>query len=125
MFESNSFEGPDTLQVDIEVTSDATGADVVSGAPDVFRLGRPRPNPSSGAVELELALPAAGEATVDVFDVHGRRVATILSGARPEGVHSVRWDARDANGRRVGSGVYFVRALAGSERAMQRVIIRE
>jgi hypothetical protein len=124
VFESNSFQGPDTLQVDFEVTGGATGAEVL-GAPDRFRLGRPRPNPSAGAVELVLALPAAADAAVDVFDVRGRRVASILSGALPAGYHSVRWDARDGTGRRVGSGVYFVRALAGSERSMQRLVIRD
>jgi len=124
IFESNSFQGPDSLKLTIDV-SGPTAVDLGTEAPDRFRLSPPRPNPSRGAVDLVLALPAAAEADVGVYDVRGRRVATLLSGPRSAGRYAVRWDAADTTGRRVGSGVYFVRALAGAERATRKIVIRD
>lgn len=50
-----------------------------------------------------------------VFDVAGRRVRSLLSGAVPAGLQTVAWDGRDARGRAVAAGTYFLRLRAGAE----------
>lgn len=68
---------------------------------------------SPGArVALELALPAAANARVDVYDVGGRRVATLHDGALPAGRH--RFAAAPA-----GAGVFYARAIVASERGRE------
>ena len=76
-----------------------------------------------GEVDFVLALPAVADAQVDGYDVRGRHVRSLLAGVRPAGVHPTHWDARDSGGRRVAAGVYFVRAHAGSEREIHKVVI--
>jgi hypothetical protein len=124
IFESNSFQGPDTLRVTVNVTL-PVGADPGTVAPDRFGLSLPRPNPSRGALEVVLAMPAAGPASVELFDVAGRRVTSLLSGTQPAGYHAVRWDARDGRGRRVGAGVYFVRAHSRGEISLRKLVLLE
>jgi len=56
-----------------------------------------------------------------VYDVMGRRVRTITDGELPAGGTEVRWDGRDANGTKVGSGVYFASLTAAGTRKSVRV----
>lgn len=81
------------------------------------------PQPARGPVELALRLPRAGYAEVSVHDVSGRRVATLLSGAQPAGTRTLRWERRDASGKRVRAGVYFVRATSDGGSASRRVVL--
>lgn len=88
----------------------ATGVDGpitprVSGVESVF------PNPFNPQTTVRLAMARAGAATVQVFDVRGRRVRTLLDGAVEAGRHDLVWDGTDDAGRAVSSGVYFVRAV--------------
>jgi flagellar hook assembly protein FlgD len=46
---------------------------------------------------------------VDIFDVEGRSVATLVDGQMPAGRHSVVWDGRDHTGANAAGGVYFCR----------------
>jgi photosystem II stability/assembly factor-like uncharacterized protein len=85
-------------------------------------LGAPAPNPSRGTVAFALELPNATAIDVAVYDPQGRRVATLRRGALGAGRHALAWDGRDAAGRRVGPGVYFVRASAGGASATRRVV---
>jgi len=55
-------------------------------------------------------------------DVGGRRVRTLARGALAAGAHRLEWDGRDAAGRPVAAGVYFVRAEAGDARATRRFV---
>jgi hypothetical protein len=64
-------------------------------------------NPSTGPVEIRYG---STELRVDVFDVTGRRIAT-LSGA----AGTASWDGRDTSGRTVARGIYFARVLAAQE----------
>lgn len=70
---------------------------------------------------LELNLPAAGALTVQVYNARGQMVRSLASGTREQGRHLLAWDGRDATGRPVSSGVYFVRAAAGRETVVERV----
>lgn len=79
------------------------------------------PSPAATAVDLAYSLPAAGPARLDVYDVAGRRVATLGGGTRAAGEHRVRWDCRDGAGRRVANGTYFVRLSAGGAAAVAKL----
>lgn len=90
------------------------------GEPEVtaFALALRSPQPARGAVEVEYALPLATRLTLDVFDLAGRRVATLASGPHAAGIHRARWEpASDA-----GAGVYFVRLRAPEWESAQRVV---
>ena len=58
-----------------------------------------------------------------MFDVTGRRVATLANGTLPAAEYSRAWNGRDAAGNAVGAGVYFYRLTAGSETRIVRSIV--
>jgi len=75
-------------------------------------LSAPAPNPSHGAVSLELDPGGATDAEVVIYDDAGRRVRTLFSGAPGAPRITLTWNGLDDRGRRAGAGVYFARALA-------------
>ena len=80
--------------------------------PGAIAFARPSPNPARSALTLRFTLPREAAVKLVVFDVNGRRVRELASGAQPAGEHAIAWDLRDQNGRAVGTGLYFVRLEA-------------
>ncbi|MEM1126033.1 MAG: T9SS type A sorting domain-containing protein [Bacteroidota bacterium] len=64
------------------------------------------PNPFSSSATVAFTLPEAGQTTIDVFDVTGRRVRRLVAQRLEAGPHEVRWETRG-----LASGVYFVRLV--------------
>ncbi|MBN1827482.1 MAG: T9SS type A sorting domain-containing protein [Candidatus Eisenbacteria bacterium] len=95
-------------------------------APATFRLGRNVPNPFNPITTIHYDVPAGGgAATIEVFDVSGRLVRTLVDGQSAAGSHQVVWDGRNARGRSVPSGVYFYRLTApGVEMTRKMVLLR-
>jgi hypothetical protein len=97
-----------------------TGATAVAAGPSGetgLALGSPRPNPfRAGGTRIEFRVPAAGPVTLEVFDVTGRKVATLLRAERlGAGIHRAEWDGGSDDGRAATPGVYFARLAAGAE----------
>jgi hypothetical protein len=67
------------------------------------------PNPASGAAWLRYGVPREGRVRLEIYDIGGRRVATLVDGVRPAGMHEVAF--RPA--RRGAAQVYFYRYEAG------------
>lgn len=84
------------------------GPAAVPAVPLATGLGRNHPNPFNPETSIAFGLAAAGPVQVLVFDVSGRRVATLVDARLPAGPHTARWEGRDDRGRPVNSGVYFV-----------------
>jgi hypothetical protein len=81
-------------------------------APTLTLLYAPNPNPVTVArASLRFDLPRAGRASLAVFDVRGRHVATLVDGERAVGRHAVQWDGREIGGRPAGNGVYFAQLV--------------
>jgi hypothetical protein len=91
--------------------------------PTVLALARPSPSPASDATMIRLSLPQATTIELAVFDASGRRVRTLLSGARSPGIYASAWDLRDDERRPVATGVYFIRLDAGSRKLTTHVVV--
>ncbi len=86
------------------------------------RLGAARPNPASGSVRVAFALPSVARVRMDVYDVRGRRVQTLVDATLGAGAHEAFWNGRDRDGLETPSGVYFVRLEALGEVHRARVV---
>jgi flagellar hook assembly protein FlgD len=60
---------------------------------------------------------------MQVYNVLGQRVETLVDARTSAGLHTVTWDGTNRYGERVGSGVYFVRMEAGSTTETQKVVL--
>ncbi len=81
------------------------------------------PNPFNPTTRLRWELPVAGLVHATVHDVRGILVATLVDGTQSAGPHTSNWDARDARGNVLPSGVYVVRVEQGAAVRTQRVTL--
>ena len=80
-----------------------------------------QPNPFARQTSLALALGRPGPATLEIFDVAGRRVSTLLQGIQPAGRRVIVWDGTDGRGQHVAPGTYVVRLEADGRALTRRV----
>ena len=105
----------------IERLGDPTVVEVALGGellPQEFALLPPYPNPANAALSIPFALGASGDARLELFNLAGQRIETLLEGTTPAGRHLLRWDS---GGR--ASGVYVVRLTAGSRMQSRKVML--
>jgi len=98
--------------------------EALAALPLVTEITEVRPNPTSGSVDVDVALASteAGKPfNLAVYDVAGRRIMTLTQTLGP-GRHTVRWDGRNEEGRPVSAGIYFLR-LSGSMPMTKRVMV--
>ena len=107
--------------VRVSVTSGTTG---VGDAPTALALtlSSNAPNPFSDRTMLRVGSPRDGDASVDVFDVSGRRVrhlqASVVAGWQEVAISGV-----DDHGRPLASGVYFCRVAMAGESTTRKIVI--
>ena len=75
--------------------------------PTRVSLAAPAPNPTSGPTLFTFAIPVRSQVRLEIFDVRGRRIRSVLREESVPGVHTCQWDGRDRAGRPLASGVYF------------------
>jgi hypothetical protein len=76
------------------------------------------PNPFNAATVISFALSTDSDVRVDVYDVLGRRVATLVDDLLPAGEHHVSWDAIGA-----ASGVYFARLVTSEGMTTRKMVL--
>jgi hypothetical protein len=103
--------------IEYEVTS--TGGESM---PPALRVSV-APNPFNASTTISLILPCAMRIRVLVYDAAGRRVAMILDDSIPAGSHDIDWNGRNAAGRDLGSGVYFLRIIADGYHEDTKIIL--
>jgi hypothetical protein len=79
-----------------------------------FALHQNQPNPFAQRTAIRFVLPEECRVALEVFDVLGRRVRTLVARRYEPGVHTVEWDRRDDRGVRLRAGVYAYRLTAGA-----------
>jgi hypothetical protein len=92
--------------------------------PTKFEVSGSYPNPARPFATIHFALPMHTKVSVEIFDVQGRQVVTLVDQQMPAGYHSAVWNGLDSNGRTVGSGVYFCRVQCCEGQDMMKKVIK-
>lgn len=79
-----------------------------------FRTDGNHPNPFRDQTSIRFMLPSRSTVSVAVYDLMGRRVATLVDRSLSAGLHEVYWNGRSDSGRSLASGVYLYRIQSGS-----------
>ena len=83
--------------------------------PEAFALANNYPNPFNPATTIKYALPEASQVRLEVFNVVGQVVSTLVDNNQNAGRYVVQWDATNDQGHSLSSGLYFYRLQAGGE----------
>lgn len=83
-------------------------------APVNFELAQNYPNPFNPTTVIRFGIPTEQHTRLEVIDVMGRVIATLVNDKMSAGTYNVTWDGMDHAGNVVGSGVYFYRLTAGN-----------
>ena len=86
---------------------------VAGQLPKSHFLRQNKPNPFNPETVIDFTIPNRSRVTLEIYDILGRNIKTLVDETKPAGKYSVRWTGIDKSGRPVGSGIYFYRLKAG------------
>lgn len=115
---------PNRDEVRVEVDYDAqTGIDDPLGD-GRLALERSFPNPFGSRTEVRFVLPGPSSVSLDIYNVSGRLVRSLISERRmPAGHHLTRWDGRNEHGVGMPSGIYFCRLKTSDGAVTEKMVL--
>jgi len=117
---SNDPNNPEVIvPVDIYIQP-ASGIASQSEVPHTLQLYANYPNPFNPGTLIAFDLPHASEVSLDIFNILGQKVATLVEGKLPAGSYRYYWNARNQRAESLSSGIYIYRLKADD-----RVLVRK
>ena len=96
----------------------AVGIEELNPLPVNYTLEQNYPNPFNASTLLKYYLPSSGNVTLEIYDLVGRRVASLVNENQNAGYHSITWNAESFS-----SGIYFAKISAGDFTASQKMVL--
>ena len=91
--------------------------------PRNFSLRGNFPNPFNPATEIQYSLQKTSDVQIEIFNIQGQRVRSMLLPAQDAGLHTVTWDGTDRLRQRVASGVYLYRVKVGDDTEVRKMVL--
>ena len=101
----------------------AFSTDRGTALPDGFALGQNYPNPFNPSTIIPYQIPVSAHVRLEVFNLLGQRLATLVDAEQSAGTYTAQWDATDAAGQAVGAGVYIYRLSIGGTMESRRMVL--
>jgi len=96
-----------------------------AGSPGAFRLSQNYPNPFNPSTVISFETPYPANIHIDIRNVCGKKVKTLLNGYQSGGSDRVAWDAADDAGKGVPAGVYIYSLSAGGVRISRKMLLMD
>jgi len=91
--------------------------------PSQFTVRQSYPNPFNPMTTITYGLPTDGRVTIEIYDIVGRKMVTLVDAVEQAGYRSVNWYGKDEGGNLVASGVYFCRVQFGNKAEIKKMIL--
>ena len=108
---------------DFRLPAVAAKAVAAESRPLSFALEPNYPNPFNPETALRYALPEAQGVRLEIYDLLGQKVRTLVDGAQPPGSYRLVWDGRNDRGQAVASGVYLYRLKTPQFRHTRKMLL--
>ena len=102
----------DDIELTGESVADVTNA--VARVPGKFKVYQNYPNPFNPSTTIRYLLPEAGNVAINIYDIEGKIISTLLNNKQSPGTYEVTWNGKNKQGMPVVSGVYFYKIQAGN-----------
>lgn len=93
------------------------------GLPCGFSLGQNHPNPFNPSTRIDYSVPAKSHVAIEVFNILGNKVVTLVDEEKAAGDYRIQWDGVDADGFRVSSGIYLYHFRAGAYSESKKMLL--
>ncbi len=113
-------DGVKTVETEVDTIPLSSGVPHGDG-PGAVAVRSIWPQPARGEANILVALPLGATGSVDIYDIRGRLLRRLWSGAGGE--HELSWDGRDDGGGAVASGIYFVELAGGAGRDRAKLVL--
>ncbi|UCD63329.1 MAG: M6 family metalloprotease domain-containing protein [Candidatus Zixiibacteriota bacterium] len=128
---ANISEAAATMYADFRVSltggvgedTDDPGDGDVDILPASVQLSQNYPNPFNPSTTISFYLRDRGTARIDIFNLMGQRIKTLLNETVEAGMTQTNWDGTDYNDRTVASGIYIYRLQAGDQQQAKKMIL--
>ncbi|MDY0110818.1 MAG: T9SS type A sorting domain-containing protein [Candidatus Krumholzibacteria bacterium] len=97
--------------------------DVADGLTPQLTIAGNYPNPFNPSTSIKFALGTPGRAQLEIYDVSGRKVRTLLNAILGVGEHTVQWNGLGDDGHGVPSGTYFARLSSGDQISSHKLLL--
>ena len=91
--------------------------------PEFMQLLSNYPNPFNPMTTISYQLERADHVRIEILDVHGRLITTLVNAPKTPGIHEIVWDARDSRGIFLASGLYFCKLNNSKESFITKMIL--
>jgi hypothetical protein len=91
--------------------------------PTTFSVSQNYPNPFNPVTNFRVALPQASHVKIEIFNILGQKVKTLVDEDMRAGIFIVDWDGKDKRGLEVSSGIYFYRIVAGEFSDIKKMVL--
>ncbi len=81
------------------------------------------PNPFNPETTISFGLTEAGYTTLNIYNIAGQKIATLVQDELSAGTHSITWDGTTSNGANVASGMYFYRLQSGDYSITNKMVL--
>ena len=103
-----------------------TGVEIRNNeVPVSFDLKQNFPNPFNPSTQIQFSVPLTAHVTVNIYDILGRLVNTIVNGELVAGSYSVIWNGKDNFGNQCSSGIYFYQLLTNTDSGERSAITKK
>jgi len=97
--------------------------EVVIGIPKIYKLGQNFPNPFNPETNIKYQIPEPIFITLEIFNMLGQRVRTLVDEQQPAGYYNIKWDGKNDQQIMVSTGMYFYILKTNHFRAIKKLLL--
>jgi len=116
----SSNDESETIEVEFVYTGYANDPGII---PLVTTLNSNYPNPFNPVTTISYALADAGQVKLDIYNVKGQKIRTLVNEAQKAGIHQLQWNGTDDRNHQVASGIYFYKMKFGKYTSTKKMIL--